>query len=64
MQLQYQSNLLKTQQSLDDAKKNLAEAKTKYPLDFKEIVGLYNSVEGYEKGLKILKEIGKELGFE
>jgi hypothetical protein len=49
---------------LDDAKKNLAEAKTEYPIDFKKIVELHNSVESYEKGLEVLKEIGEELGFE
>lgn len=62
--LQYQADLLKTQQSLDEAKKNLAEAKTEYPMNFEKVVNLYNEVESYEKGLKVLKEIGKELGFE
>lgn len=62
--LQYQADLLKTQQFLDEAKKNLAEAKTEYPMSFEKVVNLYNEVESYEKGLTVLKEIGKELGFE
>lgn len=33
-------------------------------MNFERVVNLYNEVESYEKGLKVLKEIGKELGFE
>lgn len=62
--LQYQANLLATQKSLEEAKNELAEAKTEYPLDFGKVVSLQDSVESLEKGLKALKNLGKELGLE
>lgn len=34
--LQYQSNLLATQRYLSEAKKNLGDVKTEYPLDFEK----------------------------
>lgn len=63
MKLQYQSNLLATQKSLGEAQKELADAKTEYPLDFKKVIKLKDTVESLEKGLEALKELGKELGF-
>lgn len=62
--LQYQSNLLATQRYLSEAKKNLGDVKTEYPLDFEKIVTLTNNIEALEKGLEVLKNLGKELGFE
>lgn len=60
--LQYQANLLATQKSLEEAKNELAEAKTEYPLDFGKVVSLQDSVESLEKGLEALENLGEELG--
>ena len=62
--LQYQSNLLATQRCLSENKKSLGDAKTEYPLDFQKIAALTNNIEALEKGLEVLKNLGKELGFE
>jgi hypothetical protein len=60
-ELQLQSRLLATQQSVASAKRKLQEAKSASPLDADLIVNLTNEVEDYEKGAAILTNLKSEL---
>ena len=61
--LQLQSNILATKQSLAEAKRKIATAKTEYPLDFEEIVKLQNRIEGLTTGINRLEALKEEFGW-
>ena len=61
--LNLRSDILATKRSLSKAKKELAEAKTLYPLDVQYIMDKTAELEGWKTGLKTLLELQKELGF-
>ena len=62
--LQLKSTLLATKQSLSEAKENLKDLKTAYPLDLKAIIETSDEVESLEDGVKKLEALQKELGLE
>ena len=61
--LQLQSDILATKKSLEAKKSELQDAKTAYPLNVEKIISLSSEIEGYEDGLKKLKSLQEELGF-
>ena len=60
---QLQSDILTTEQSLDEAKEALSIAKSTYPLNTLTIAEAYTTVQNLEKGLALLHSLEEELGF-
>ena len=62
-ELELKSALLATKKSLGEAKQQLKDLKTEYPLDIEAIVEKSLNVRDYEDGIKIILSLQKEFGF-
>lgn len=62
--LQLASDVLATTRKISEIKEKLNELKSTYPLDTQAIVSNMAVLEDYEKGLKALTTLKKELGYE
>ena len=62
-ELELKSALLATKKSLGEAKQELKDLKTGYPLDIEAIVEKSLNVRDYEDGIKIILSLQKEFGF-
>ena len=61
--LQLSADILATEKSLASKRAELQDAKTSVPLNATNIVNLQIEVEGLEDGLKRLKNLQEEFGF-
>ena len=61
--LELQSALLATQQSVIETELKLADAKTEYPLNIEKILCLTSELESLQNGIECLKKLRNEYGF-
>ena len=61
--LELQSALLATKKSLEEAKNQLKDLKSTYPIDIEAIVEKQLEVRDYTNGIEIIESLQKEFGF-
>jgi hypothetical protein len=61
--LELQSALLATKKSLEEAKSQLKDLKSDYPIDIEAIVEKQLEVRDYTNGIEIIESLQKEYGF-
>ena len=61
--LELQSALLATKKSLEEAKNQLKDLKSNYPIDIEAIVEKQLKVRDYTNGIEIIESLQKEFGF-
>ena len=61
--LELQSALLATKKSLEEAKSQLKDLKSDYPIDIEAIVEKQLEVRDYTNGVEIIESLQKEFGF-
>ena len=61
--LELQSALLATKKSLEEAKSQLKDLKSNYPIDIEAIVEKQLEVRDYTNGIEIIESLQKEFGF-
>ena len=61
--LELQSALLATKKSLEEAKNQLKDLKSNYPIDIEAIVEKQLEVRDYTNGIEIIESLQKEFGF-
>lgn len=61
--LELQSALLATKKSLEEAKSQLKDLKSDYPIDIEAIVKKQLEVRDYTNGVEIIESLQKEFGF-
>ena len=61
--LELQSALLATKKSLEEAKSQLKDLKSDYPIDIEAIVEKQLEVRDYTNGIEIIESLQKEFGF-
>ena len=61
--LELQSSLLATQQSVIEMELKLADAKTEYPLDINKVISITAEIESLKKGIECIEDLRKEYGF-
>ena len=61
--LELQSVLLATQQSVIETELKLADAKTEYPLNIEKVLGLTAELESLQNGIECIEKLRKEYGF-
>ena len=61
--LELQSALLATRKSLEEAKSQLKELKSNYPINIEAIVEKQLEVRDYTNGIDIIESLQKEFGF-
>ena len=61
--LELQSALLATKKSLEEAKSQLKDLKSEYPIDIEAIVEKQLEVRDYTNGIEIIESLQKEFGF-
>ena len=61
--LELQSALLATRKSLEEAKSQLKELKSNYPINIEAIVEKQLEVRDYANGIDIIESLQKEFGF-
>ena len=61
--LELQSALLATQQSVIETELKLADAKTEYPLNIEKVLGLTAELESLKNGIECIEKLRKEYGF-
>ena len=61
--LELQSALLATKKSLEEAKNQLKDLKSDYPINIEAIVEKQLEVRDYTNGIEIIESLQKEFGF-